>query len=247
MGGESAEGITFEYRKMQPTISIIIITFNESENIAALVHYLKLNSDNSVVDIIVTDGGSTDNTVDLAKIAGANAIVSPACGRAAQMNYAATLSSGDILYFIHADCFPPPSFIKDINQAISQGYDLGRYKTEFISNKKILKLNSFFTRFDFFICMGGDQTLFIRKSLFKNCGGFNDKMKIMEDYEFCQRARKIGKYKILNGNVLVSDRKYSTNSWLKVQLANFKIVKMYKEGASQQEMINTYKQLLNSY
>jgi GT2 family glycosyltransferase len=69
-------------------------------------------------------------------------------------------------------------------------------------------------------------------------------MKIMEEYDLCERAKKKGKYKILKGIALVSDRKYRSNSWLKVQLVNLKIVKLYKKGASQQEMINTYKQLL---
>jgi len=217
-------------------ISIIIPTYNEEKNLTALVKYLISKSNSSVVDIIVSDGGSTDNTVEAAELAGANAIVSPACGRAAQMNYGAGLAKGDILYFIHADCFPPENFIKDIQQAISDGNVLGRYRTKFITNKKILKLNAWFTRFDLFICMGGDQTFFIKKSHFELCGGFNENMKIMEDYEFCQRARKTGKYKILKGTALVSNKKYSTNSWLKVQLANLKIVNMYKRGACQQEM-----------
>ncbi len=67
----------------------------------------------------------------------------------------------------------------------------------------------------------------------------------MEEYEFCVRARKYGKYKILEGETLVSARKYDTNSWLRVQLANSKIVRMYKKGASQQEILNTYKHMLS--
>jgi rSAM/selenodomain-associated transferase 2 len=237
----------FHNRLIKMTISIIIPTFNESKNIAALVKYLLSKSDNTLAEVIVCDGGSNDNTAEIAKLAGANTILSQETGRAVQMNLGASIAKGDILYFIHADCFPPKTFIKDIQQAISHGYDLGRYRTMFLSNKKILKFNAWFTRFDIFFCMGGDQTLFIKKSFFKICSGFNEKMKIMEDYDFCERARKKGKYKILKGTALVSDRKYSNNRWLTVQLANLKIVKMYKKGASQQEMINIYKKLLNPY
>jgi GT2 family glycosyltransferase len=130
-------------------------------------------------------------------------------------------------------------------KAVSEGYELGRYRTRFDSNKTILKVNAWFTRFDFFICMGGDQTLFIKRSLFNECKGFREEMKIMEEYEFCQRARQKGRYKIMAGSALISARKYDTNTWLQVQLANSKVVRMYKQGASQQEMVETYKRMLS--
>jgi len=158
--------------------------------------------------------------------------LSPAKGRAAQMNYGVSILKGDVLYFIHADCYPPSTFVNDIEEAIDQGFDLGRYRTKFNSKKSILKLNAWFTRFNLFICIGGDQTFFIKRSLFNLCNGFREDMKIMEEYEFCERARKRGNYKILKGKVLISARKYETNSWIQVQLANLKVVRMYKKGAS---------------
>ena len=93
--------------------------------------------------------------------------------------------------------------------------------------------------------MGGDQTLFVRKSVFDQCKGFKPELKIMEEYEFCERTRKNHRYKILKGSALISARKYETNSWLRVQLANSKVVAMYKKGASQQELIDTYKKMLS--
>ena len=227
------------------TISIIIPTYDETNNIGKLIQYLFENSDNTLVEIIVADAGSKDDTVTIAKQYGAQAVLCPITGRAAQMNYAADFANGDVLYFIHADCYPPKSFIKDIQLAIENGYDLGRYRSKFDSNKSILKINAWFTRFDLFICMGGDQTLFIKKTLFKKCNGFNQSMKIMEEYEFCERARETGKYKILKGKVLISARKYDTNSWLKVQLANYKIVRMYKKGEPQQKILDAYKKMLD--
>ncbi len=226
-------------------VSIIIPTYNERNIIGELIQYLFENIDSSVIEIIVADGESIDDTMEVAKEAGAKVVVSPVKGRAAQMNYAAGIANGEVFYFIHADCFPPKGFIKDIYQAIETGYDLGRYRTKFDSGKAILKINAWFTRFDLFMCMGGDQTLFIKRSLFEECKGFKEDMRIMEEYEFCERARKTGKYKILNDEVLISARKYDTNSWLSVQQANYKIMNMYKKGASQQQILDTYKKLLN--
>ena len=224
-------------------LSIIIPTYNEAENIANLVGYLLRYGYN--IEIIVSDGGSADETLNVAHVNGARAILSPNKGRAAQMNFGATIATGDVLYFVHADTFPPKCFCRDIENAISKGYDLGRYQTRFDSNKWLLKVNAFFTRFDLFLCSGGDQTLFITKDLFQQIGGYDNSMHIMEDYDIVSRVRLYGRYKILNGNALVSARKYESNSWWKVQLANFTIIKMYEKGASQMEMVNRYKELLN--
>ncbi len=226
-------------------ISVIIPTYNESEGILTLIMYLKRFGGSKLKEIIVSDGGSGDDTLKKAKLAGALGYVSPKNGRAAQMNFGALKAQGSVLYFVHADCLPPESFAQDIDKSIQEGYAFGRFRTKFNSNSKILKINAFITRFDLFIGYGGDQTLFIRKDFFEKLNGFSDSMKIMEDYDIVSRGRAMGKYKIVQKDVLVSARKYLTNSWLTVQLANFRIVQMYKKGASQTQMVEKYKQLLN--
>jgi len=225
-------------------ISIIIPTYNEEETIADLINYLKAYSTNETTELIVADAGSTDNTITVAQKAGATAVLSPKKGRAAQINFGASLAIGEILYFVHADTLPPNTFVNDIHHAIKKGYKLGRYRTTFNSRKTVLRINAFFTRFDWFICYGGDQTLFITKRLFNQINGFKEDMLIMEDYDIVTRARQFGKYKIFKKAALVSARKYETNSWFKVQNANRTIVKMYKNGASQQDMVNKYKEML---
>lgn len=226
------------------TISIVIPTFNEASHIGKLVTFLQQFGTGALEEIIVVDGGSYDQTASLAIEAGAIVVVSPVRGRAPQMNYGASLAKGRVLYFIHADTFPAPTFTTDIFQAVAKGFDLGRYRTKFLSCNWLLRLNAWFTRFDFFVGMGGDQTLFIRKSLFQELGGFNESLVLMEDFEFCERARKKGKYTILDGDALVSARKYEKNSWLQVQLANAKVVALYKRGAGQQQMAEEYRRRL---
>ena len=226
-------------------LSIIIPTYNEAEKIGSLISYLIKSSLGKNVEIIVADGGSIDNTLKQSTEAGATGILSPVKGRAAQMNFGASIAKGDIFYFIHADTLPPEGFVADIETAVEQGYDLGRYRTRFAANKNILKINAFFTRFDLFVCYGGDQTLFITKKLFTQINGFKNDMLIMEDYEIVKRARLLGKYKIFKKSALVSARKYETNSWFKVQKANKTIVDMYKNGSPQQAMVDKYQELLN--
>lgn len=225
-------------------VSVIIPTYNEQDNIAKLVSYLRANGGTLLKEIIVSDAHSHDKTVALAEQAGARAVLSPQKGRAAQMNYGSSLAGGNILYFVHADTFPPSSFCNQIEKAVGDGFAIGRYQTKFDSHKFILRLNAFFTRFDLFMCYGGDQTLFVDKTLFDAIGGFDATMRIMEDYEIIERARKKARYRILPGKTLVSARKYETNSWWSVQRANYTIVQMYKKGASQDAMVNKYKEML---
>lgn len=224
-------------------LSIIIPTFNEAECIGSLVEYLQAHSPSA--EIIVTDGGSSDDTLALAKQRGATALPSPQKGRAAQMNYGASFAGGDVFYFVHADTLPPMTFNTDIEAAIEKGYSLGRYQTKFDSNKLLLRFNAFFTRFDLFECYGGDQSLFIQRQLFEKISGFDASLRIMEDYEIVTRARPFGKYKILDEKVLVSARKYDNNSWWKVQRANYTIMKMYKQGAPQKDMVERYRKMLD--
>lgn len=238
----------FLFRKlfcMQQKISIIIPTYNEAASIGKLICYLLKHGGKIVSEIIISDGSSTDETIAIAKQAGARVLISPQKGRAAQMNYGAANSSGDILYFVHADSFPPVSFASDIVKAVNDGYDFGRYRTKFDSNKFLLKINAWFTRFNWFICYGGDQTLFITRKLFAQSGGFKNELLIMEEYEFAERLMKQGRYKIFADATLVSARKYEGRGWLQVQLANRKAVKLFKKGASQQEIVSTYKKMLS--
>lgn len=225
-------------------ISIIIPVYNEATLIGDLVAYLRQHGGTAVQEIWVSDGGSTDDTVAIAQAAGALVLHSPQKGRAFQMNVAAAQAKGEVLYFVHADTLPPTHFATDILQAVEEGYGLGRYRSRFNTRNWLMKLNAWFTRFDWFVCLGGDQSLFVTKALFQQTGGYNPSYLIMEEYEFCGRAKQLARYKIFTATVLISTRKYEGRSWWQVQRANYKAVQMFKQGAPQQQIVETYKQLL---
>ena len=237
----------FLFRKlafMPKRISIIIPTCNEADCIGKLIAFLQKHGGEYVAEIIISDGGSTDATLAIAQQAGVTAFVSSQTGRAAQMNFGVTKATGDILYFIHADCFPPENFAADIIAAVENGFSFGRYRSKYNSSNFMLRINAWFTRFNWFICYGGDQTLFITRKLFEHSGGFKNELLIMEEYEFAERLMKQGRYKIFNDTALVSARKYEGRNWLKVQLANRQAVKSYRKGLSQKQILDEYKMML---
>jgi len=226
------------------TISIIIPTFNEAENITELVTFIRHLGYEEILEILVVDGGSKDDTVMLAREAGAVVMTSDQRSRAAQMNLGANRAKGDILYFVHADVRLLSSFVTDIRESLDEGFQSGCYRYIFDSNKFLLKVNAYFTRFDSIMCRGGDQTLFVRKSIFNLLGGYDESYTIMEDYNFILRLRKKCRFKIIQKDIIVSARKYEMNSWFRVQIANLSVFIMFFFRRSPGEMKQIYKILL---
>ncbi len=224
-------------------ISIIIPTYNEAGRIAQLIKHLK--SADPGAEVIVSDGGSDDGTRAIAATEGAAALVSPVKGRAGQMNHGVKQSKGDVLYFVHADTRPPDTFPGIINKAIITGHDHGSFRTRFAKGPLILKVNAWFTRFDQPFFRGGDQSIWMTRELFERCGGYKKEMLIMEEYDLLDRLRKLGNFHLSTESTMISARKYANNPWLRVQLVNLKVVRMYQRGASQEEMLRTYREMLN--
>jgi len=225
-------------------ISVIIPTLNEAENIGELLQFLKQNGKEHIAEIIVCDAKSEDETISIAKDMGAQVIYCKQTCRAHQMNEGAKIATGDILYFVHADAQPPKSFATDIINFLQKGYDFGCYRFKFDSKHPFLAVNSFFTRFKVLWCRGGDQTLFIKKSVFEENNGFNEKYVVMEDFELIKRLWKKYKFGIIPKSVLVSARKYEYNSYWQVNMANLKIYRMFMKGFHPQILKEKYFQLI---
>ena len=226
-------------------LSIIIPTYNEAANIAVLVRDLYRYGSNQQIEVIVSDGGSKDATMEIAARAGAIVLKSPRPGRAAQMNYASGFAEGDVLYFVHADVGIHPDYFNDIENAVSKGFDAGCYRFCFDSDRTILKINSYFTRFDRLMCRGGDQTLFVTRKLFDKLNGFNEYYTIMEDYDIIIRIWKMARFKIIPKEVTVSARKYENNSWLRVQMANLTAFTMFYLKKKPASIALKYKSMLD--
>lgn len=226
-------------------ITVIIPTINEASRIQQLVQYLKSYGGLLLQEIIVTDGGSIDDTIKLAREAGAKVLMINKKSRAVQMNIATQQAIGDVFYFVHADTIPPKSFASDIANSIQSGKYCGSYRFKFDTKKKILGINSFFTRFGSLVCRGGDQSMFITKQLFEEMGRFDEQYVIMEDFDFIQRLKKRSPFHVIPKNILVSDRKYENNSYLRVQIANLLAFSMFKRGVAQKRIKSIYEKILD--
>ncbi|RAI93771.1 TIGR04283 family arsenosugar biosynthesis glycosyltransferase [Algoriphagus yeomjeoni] len=202
-------------------ISVIIPCLNEEANLKELLPFLNEHGGDILSEIIVSDGGSEDNSLAIAESYGAILVRSLVRCRASQLNLGAQKAKGDILYFVHADTRPVKSFAKIILRSLAEGKRVGCFRYRFDADTIFLQANSWFTRFNSLFSGGGDQSLFIEKSFFNKLNGFDESFTIMEDFELVRRIRQKSDFHVLSYEMTVSARKYMDNNWLKVQLANF--------------------------
>ena len=197
-------------------LSIVIPVLNEEEYIGELLGYLKSICSDATTEILVVDGGSTDNTVQLATAAGARVLQTDK-GRAVQMNYGAARAKGEILYFLHVDTFPPKIFEKAVLNAVQHGYPAGCFRMKFDTDSRFLQFFAWFSKVNHKLCRGGDQSLFIKKQLFQDLGGFDENYKIYEDTEFICRIYQRDRFKVLPYSVITSARRYEDIGKVKLQ------------------------------
>ena len=200
-----------------PLISIIIPVLNEEASIGSILTYLKNNSSiKNIKEILVVDGGSTDNTVAIASQFDCKVLLSPK-GRAKQLNFGAKHASAAVLYFLHVDTLPPNNFDVSIIEAIANGYQTGCFQMKFDSKSRFLSFFAWFSRVNHKLCRGGDQSLFITKTLFEKSEGFNEDYVVYEDNEFIGRLYEIAPFKILPLHVKTSARRYEERGEVALQ------------------------------
>jgi rSAM/selenodomain-associated transferase 2 len=224
------------YMGKEPSLSIIIPALNEGPNLTRLAPLL--NKPN--LEVLIADGGSTDNSQYVAESAGFNFIACPQKGRAAQANFAAQQARACHLFFLHADCTPPPQFAILIGKSLKGTAKAGCFTLRFDWPHWFLKSNAWFTRFNFTAFRFGDQGLFVQKSVWRQIGGYQEKMRLLEDQEVVHRLKKHAKFVVLKQSMLTSARKYRTNGPYKLQFNFYKIWLGYHVGFSQDTLQKMY-------
>lgn len=200
-------------------ISIIIPTYNEAEHIGQVLDYLKNHSDDeNIKEIVISDGISEDNTLEIASAKGARIVDHKNTGRAKQMNAGARVASGDVFYFLHADSYPPKNFDRYILHYINKGYKAGSFRMKWDMNHWLLDFFAWFTRFNLQWCRGGDQSLYVAREVFEKVKGFNENYRFLEDYEIIPRIKKHTSFKVIQKDIITSARKYRKNGVIRLQM-----------------------------
>jgi len=195
---------------------------------------------NSVVEteIIVVDGGSEDETVELATTH-ARTISGPR-GRGEQMNLGAAHVGGDVLVFLHADTQLHAGYLSEMLRTLADPTVAGGCAPIiFDVPHRILSLYSWFSRTRFRFFHFGDGAIFVRRNVFEQLGGFHS-IPIMEDLDFLRRMRRTGKVVLLTNPVLTSSRRFVRRGIVINQLCNIILVVLFLFGVSPHYLARWY-------
>lgn len=182
-------------------VSVVIPAYQEGATIEAVLR--ELVERHRPDEVIVADGGSTDQTVtEAARWA---AVVQAPKGRAAQMNAGAASATGDVLLFLHADTRLPPGALEVVRHTVAEEQVCGgRFRVRFDQRHPVLRFYEWTSRWPW--CSTGDQAMFVTRSMFATLGGFREEV-ALEDVDFYRRLRRQGRTMILREAVLTSSRR----------------------------------------
>ena len=234
-----------------PPLSIVIPVLNEAQGICQVLQALAPLCARGV-QIIVVDGGSTDDTVQQARsalqaMAGAahpgQLVTHAPTGRAAQMNAGARQAGAPILMFLHADTVLPPAADTLVARALGDGtHHWGRFDVQIAGQHRMLRVIAALMN-QRSRCSGiatGDQALFMTRTAFDAVGGFAAQP-LMEDIEMSRRLLRLSRPACLRARVVTSGRRWETRGVWRTMLLMWRLRFAYWRGASPQQLAELYR------
>ena len=194
-------------------ISIIIPVLNEEHALPTTLQ--QVFSQAGEFEVIVVDGGSTDNTLEIIEHDDRIQCLSAPTGRASQMNAGVQSASGEWLLFLHADTLLPADALIAI-EGLAANIQAGGFKHRFSGQTWSLQLISWLDniRCRWTRIIYGDQAMFVRRSMFTELGMFPNEP-ILEDVLFSERLVKVTRPEILESYVITDSRKFERDgAWL---------------------------------
>lgn len=224
-----------------PVISVIIPALNEAACIAASLIPLQSWRD-AGHEVIVVDGGSTDDTVSLARPLADQILVSTRRGRAYQMNRGAQAARGDILLFLHADTRPPEHATRGVIDAVTarpKGW--GFFAVRFTGASPLLRLVAVMMNWRSRLTgiATGDQAVFVRRPLFEAVGGY-PAIDLMEDIALSKRLKQIHRPICLPMPVTTSSRRWERHGILRTVFLMWRLRLAFFFGADPGRLAQRY-------
>jgi rSAM/selenodomain-associated transferase 2 len=221
-------------------VSVIIPTLNEAQNIRQTIRAARREYDPNQVEVIVSDGGSTDGTLDL--VPDDVTLVHAPRGRAVQMNHGADESRGEIIVFCHADSKLPSGWRQAVIDALADpSTSGGTFQTLILPAKGLLHIRNHLRFPANWKIMFGDQVQFMRRETLAQIGGFPE-IPLMEDVEMSRSLHKVGKLVRLPLRVTTSSRRFLERGVLRQTIMNgISMFRYLYLGATPQDIAKTYR------
>jgi len=223
-------------------ISVIIPTLNEEKLVERAIHSA-VNAD----EVIVVDGGSRDQSVNIARQTRANVIESKQ-GRGVQLRAGAEVATGDVLLILHADSWLDEAAIRQLREeyqtanargahafhgCFRQRIDDPRFRYRIIEQGNALRATLLRTPY-------GDQAQFVDRNTYDAIGGIDD-VPLMEDVLFSRKLRRVGRPALLDGPVHLSARRWDRSGVIRQTLKNWSILSAFCLGVSPIKLARWYR------
>lgn len=227
-------------------LTIVMPTLNEAAIIeSALARLAPLRARG--VKVVVADGGSSDDTVRRAAAWADRVIVAPR-GRALQMNAGARMpeaADADVLLFLHADTRLPEDADRILLRALANSRCVwGRFDVDIEGRSPwlrviaaLMNLRSRLTGI-----ATGDQAIFVERASFVALEGFAP-IPLMEDIEFCRRAKGLSPPLCLSARVTTSGRRWERGGIFRTVLLMWRLRLAYFFGADPHELARRYRDI----
>ncbi len=191
--------------------SIVVPTLNEEVTVERTIAALaRLHGDK---EIIIADGGSTDDTRHRAQGL-ATRVVESTAGRGPQMHAGATVSRGDVLWFVHADTTPPPAALDEIGRTLADpNVAGGSFALTFDGGSRAARrLTAIYPHLRLLGLSYGDASIFVRHSVYDATGGFRP-YALFEDLDLIRRIKRHGRFAHLDCSITTSSRRFENRNF----------------------------------
>ncbi len=202
-------------------VAVVIPMLNEAAALPRLLRCLGVLHP-APAEIIAVDGGSTDDSVAIARAGGLRVITAPR-GRGAQVNAGVAAASAPVICVLHADTLLPDDAVAVIEATMADrrlalasflpllsGPGGVRWGTS-LHNWAKTYYGPLLFRPHLFLrgarLLFGDHAMFFRRAYFLAAGGCDTSLPIMEDVDLCVRLHRFGRTRMVNRVVITSDRR----------------------------------------
>lgn len=207
-------------------LSIIIPTLNEEKYLPRLIESIKRQKF-SDYEIIVSDGGSKDNTQKIVQDNNCKFVSDIEHHHPSwQRNNGAAIASGDILLFLDADTVLQDDFLeKVIPEFIARKLVGAGFFFDFNPNSFSYRIFSWLANFfcffrQYFSPASVGAGLLATKKSHDIIHGFNPEILLAEDYDYCDRLSSAGKFRMIKSRrLLYSSRRIQKEGWIRTGLA----------------------------
>ena len=220
-------------------VSIVVPVLDEAADIvAALTALQPLRA--AGAEVIVVDGGSSDDTVAFATPLADKVIPAPR-GRGSQMNAGAALARGEVLLFLHADTHLPEGALTLVAGALRAGCVWGRFDVRIEGASLWLPVIAALMnrRSRVTGIATGDQAMFVTRQAFDAVGGFPD-LPLMEDIELSKRLLKLSRPACIAAQVTTSGRRWERHGFWRTVLRMWWLRLRYFLGADPAQLAREY-------